>query len=146
MTSRWLLVALALAGVTAACHAGLTADASDADRAQYERLLLELAARSDTWVCATYGQAVRSELPGDPVLEVEREVRKRKLHVSRAQAEARNFKIGNYACQAFAALGEPDASNRTVTASGSRVQHVFRRSLGTVYVYTSGGKIVGWQD
>jgi hypothetical protein len=58
--------------------------------------------------------------------------------------KSRQFALGSSECAIVAALGKPDAANRSTTAYGKNVQFVYRSK--NLYVYTRNGKVTSWQD
>lgn len=103
-------------------------------------------------LCAAYGNLLRGE-PINLVDQVPNEeqaaaVRKaaltRKIQVDIARVKASKFRIGDSACQVYAAFGLPDDVNRTVGAGRIDEQLVYRSER--IYVYLRNGMVTSWQD
>ena len=100
--------------------------------------------------CATYGRVLRTgviegvgRFP-EALSSAKTEAHKRGVKINETLAKAQSISIGTNECDLYASLGVPTQQNRTVTASGTRIQHVYgRRNL---FVYTVNGRVVAWQD
>ena len=128
----------------------------------YQEYAKELRARQDTEAaeklrklplakyCSTYGDAVRNQYLDDIGLSPEiirltrLEARKRGLRMDDKLIAVGKIKIGLSECNMIASWGIPQGSNRTVTASSIRIQHVYG-DFGP-YVYTLNSLITSWQD
>lgn len=98
--------------------------------------------------CAAYGVALRTniilgagEMASAPAL-VRAEAKRRKLAFDDKQVIAKRVRLGGTRCALYAAWGEPEVANRTVTVRGEHVQHVY----GGAYVYTERGVVTAYQD
>jgi len=94
-------------------------------------------------LCWLYGDAVRST-KNELASIVLSEIRKKKIPHRATAAKDRSIKIGDSVCSMQMALGLPDDANRTVNASGVKIQHVYRKR--GLYVYTNNGIVTSWQD
>lgn len=119
-------------------------------RAQLRETMAKNGIQSTT-LCAAYGQIIRGtplkmapDLPEKEVSDaVTAAMRSRGLRVDLARVKSETFRIGDSACQLYAAWGVPDSVNRTVTSAGSSEQLVYGQ--GT-YVYLSNGRVRAFQD
>ena len=62
--------------------------------------------------------------------------------------DQRGIFIGMSLCAMYAEFGRPYRENRTVTANGERIQHVYREigASHAAYIYTTNGTVTAWQD
>lgn len=58
------------------------------------------------------------------------------------------IRVGMTKCAMYASWGRPDRENRTVSAGGESIQHVYRASRYSrgQYVYTRNGVVTSFQD
>jgi len=108
---------------------------------------------SNVEMCALYGSAIRNEsrelnpLDFDGSFQfVLNEAARRKLTVNSDLAKNPKLKIGMSVCDLFTAYGWPEKNNRTVSASGVSIQHIYNSQRIKAYVYTDNGVVKSWQD
>lgn len=140
----------------AAAEAAAAAQSQKALRAasiaeETERLPTFLRSLDEVDLCVRYGELIRDgELRGFAYLAMglatpmRREMQRRGLRANDADAKAESFRVGSTECTVYAALGDPDDVNRTVSASRVSKQLVYRNPR--IYVYTVNGLVTSWQD
>ena len=101
-------------------------------------------------LCHRYGDAPRRG-DGATVNAVRGELSKRRITapdpVEIGQIMYKQVHVGMTQSSAIASWGMPIMENRTTTASGTRIQHVWRGPFrGANYLYTENGRIVAIQN
>jgi hypothetical protein len=108
----------------------------------------EAAKLTEERACVLYGEAIRrADLQQAPVLR--EELARRNIHMGSAEDEligAKRLRVGTSRCLMWAAWGSSTRDNRTTTAYGTRIQHVFGSSGTRNYVYTENGRITAIQN
>lgn len=107
----------------------------------------------DAELCSVYGNTVRAGNAG-PAEELKSEIERRQLFLATDELGTilrEAVAVGDSEYVLYAAWGLPDIQNRTVTASGVRIQHVYRNYqrgpyARSEYAYTRNGRIVGVQN
>ena len=110
------------------------------DEAAY---IASIPSEADGQICMEFGRESRPGGSPGRAKALGVEISKRKLTVSRSKVIDRKISIGDSICTLYGAFGLPEASNRTVTAAGAHIQHVYGRGN---YVYTVNGRVTSWQD
>lgn len=133
---------LALVGVST------SADTSNDEERRKSQIKLLHSLNTEEF-CVAFGQGLRyrkiQEIHDYNYKEAEQlvkaEAKRRKLNFNLKLVEAQEFHIGASVCDLYAALGF-GTRNRTVSSRGVSIQHVY----GSLYVYTSNGRVTSWQD
>lgn len=118
---------------------------------QRKQLPSELRGMGTSELCAAYGFFLRNrhfagylELAQEALRPAKSELQRRGLRVNDADIKAEVFRVGSTECSVLAAFGNPDAVNRSVSASRVSKQIIYRDI--NVYVYTVNGVVTSWQD
>jgi hypothetical protein len=102
-----------------------------------------------TALCLRYGMAMRDN-PADPQIPILRSELARRGQRLDAEADdlirSEKVRVGISTCVLTASWGVTSAENRTTTASGTRIQHVFGFSGRRNYVYSENGRVTAIQD
>ena len=103
---------------------------------------------SADFLCVHY--AYNNQSKSDKLPAIRDEIQRRKLLAENEQSAVEQgvLRIGMSRCAMLAVQGLPLAENRSTSAAGSYVQHVFNSPRGgkRVYVYTTNGRVTSWQD
>ena len=97
-------------------------------------------------LCVVYGANLRVPDNGERVAILRQELHRRDLLLTsdgHGRMASEQVRVGDSECAMYAAWGRPVRQNRTTTASGTRVQHVYE---GRNYVYTTNGRVTGIQN
>ena len=106
---------------------------------------------SDLDVCLSYGIYRDSPFWVPAAERYWAELTKRQLLTEHETTLVKNKKInmGMSLCALYASWGRPDRENRTTTRYGENIQHVYNLGYNYIrpsYVYTTDGKVSGWQN
>lgn len=110
-----------------------------------------MAGRSNLDICQSYGVYAASPLWAASAQSSRDELIRRKALTDEEWAivQQRSIKIGMSQCALYASWGRPDRQNRSVSAGGVVIQHVYNagyRHVRPSYVYTMDGTVTSWQD
>lgn len=105
---------------------------------------------SEEGLCVRYGDALRSSAM-DQVTILGAELARRGITMGSTENEValrKVVRVGLSRCSMWASWGSSLRDNRTTTAYGTRIQHVFGMVTGTSrnYVYTENGRITAIQN
>ena len=109
------------------------------------------ASLDDKALCYQFGRLVKSGTTSGAISEFKQEVQQRQLlpgdswvHVWQGRLH-----VGDNLCAMHALAGIPDRENRTMTAAGARIQHVFTGGslyAKPYYIYSQNGVVTAIQD
>lgn len=109
-----------------------------AERIRKELLPENLALLKEHEVCIKAGKYSAHEGFSNIISDLKR----RGTKYDETSIRNKQIKINGYECDVFSAYGLPERYNRRVSAAGTSIQFVYKRT----YIYTDNGIITSWSD